>query len=237
MTFGQSETSHVSTMWGHWWETTDMPPNPQANDVFIHRTAMWRPLITPCLETRSLGNRRCFFPPPPSAFFHIFSSFILFWTYWFLLPLVQVTVRRQPLSHFFIQNKKTGALSDDSSDAQIYKRVFPLLWLLCDRSSSTVWSQHREKPGLPSIQTERARQIQATTERTYSAAIRRHAAFINHTLMIKAWKWQETLWIKLGEMLPIWNVTLWMMKSQGTFAFVCSISTFCAGKDKKFAIM
>lgn len=129
MAFGQSETSHVSKMWGHWWETTNMPPNPQANDVFIHRTAMWRPLITPSLETCSLGNRRCFFPPPPIRLFHIFSSFILFWTFWIWVPIVQVTVRRQPLSHFFIQNKKTGALSDDSSDLQeSFSTVVASVW-------------------------------------------------------------------------------------------------------------
>lgn len=234
MTFGQSETSHVSTMWGHWWETTDMPPNPQANDVFIHRTAMWRPLITQSLETRSLGNRRCFFPPPHLPFFIYFPHLFCSGRIGFYSPLFkwQFAVNPSHISSFKIRKPVPWAMT-----AQISKRVFPLLWLLCDRSSSTVWSQHGEKPGVPSIQTERARQIQATTERTYSAAIRRHATFINHTLMIKAWKWQETLWIKLGEMLPIWNVTLWMMKSQGTFAFVCSISTFCADKDKKWAIM
>lgn len=116
-------------MWGHWWEATETPPNPHANDVFIHRTVMWRVLITPSPETRSLGNRRCFFPSPPSAFSHIFSSFILSCMFLIWVPIVQVTVRRQPLSHFFIQNKQASALSNDSSDLQeSFSTVVASVW-------------------------------------------------------------------------------------------------------------
>lgn len=79
-------------------------------------------------ETRSLGNWRCF-PPPPSGFSHIFSSFILFWTFWIWVPIVEVTVRLQPLSHFFIQNKQAGALSDGSSDLQeSFSTVVAAVW-------------------------------------------------------------------------------------------------------------
>lgn len=113
MTFGQSETSHVSTMWGHWWETTDMPPNPQANDVFIHRTAMWRPLITPCLETRSLGNRRCFFPPPHLPFFIYFPHLFCSGRIGFYSPLFkwQFAVNPSHISSFKIRKPVPWAMT------------------------------------------------------------------------------------------------------------------------------
>lgn len=75
MVFDQSKTSLVSSMLGHWWEATETPHNPHANAVFIHRSRMWRVLIIPSPETRSLGNRRCFFP----------SSLIWLFSYIFLI--------------------------------------------------------------------------------------------------------------------------------------------------------